>query len=111
MALTLGSVSIADDGTVTKSGMCGSLYDQFAAAVPAPGIPAGSAGVAIKRGLSTQAVAIATWIHSELTTNARARVAPQGDPDVNDGLQRTPNPNTADTATVAPGVEKLLKIV
>lgn len=110
MALTLGSVSIANDGTVTKSGECGNLYDQLAANVPPPGIPAGSAGVAIKRGLATTATAFATWGFT-MITNARARVAPQGDPDESAGLQRTPNPNTADTATVAPGVEKLLKIV
>ena len=111
MALTLGSAAVADDGTVTKSGMCGSLYDLLVATVPAPGVPPGPAGAGSKRALASTATVFATWIYTELTTNARARVGPQGDPNESAGLQRTPSPNDPNTATVAPGLEKLLKIV
>jgi microcystin-dependent protein len=64
-----GSVSIATDGTETKSGLAGDIYDQRKAAlalVDPPGlIPNGAAGVPIKTGLALDANALATAIFGE----------------------------------------------
>ena len=54
--MTTGSVSIAVDGTVTKSGIAGTIYDAavavLAAKIPAVTIPTGPNGVPIKTGIA-----------------------------------------------------------
>lgn len=64
--MAAGSVSVASDGTVTKSGLAGDIYDERVAAialVTPPGlIPAGAPGVPIKQGLAVDANALANAI-------------------------------------------------
>jgi microcystin-dependent protein len=54
--MTTGAVTIAVDGTVTKSGIAGTIYDAavtvLAAKVPAVTIPTGPNGVPIKTGIA-----------------------------------------------------------
>jgi microcystin-dependent protein len=54
--MSTGSVTIAADGTVTKSGLAGTIYDAavavLAAKVPAVAIPTGPNGVPIKTGIA-----------------------------------------------------------
>lgn len=111
MALTLGSVSVADNGIVTKSGCTGRLYDELAALAGAElpgGIPAGSDGVPIKRAQAKLATTLAQWFYTEITTIITAKI-PAGDPGAS--LQRTPNPNDPDTDTKGPSVDKFLSLV
>jgi hypothetical protein len=94
MAMTQGSVAVADDGTVTKSGAAGAVYDALIADLeatkfPALGedgnttlkavtIPDGAKGAPIKRGLARQANAIASLIPYILANaNITAEVAVQ----------------------------------
>lgn len=110
--LALGSVSIATSGEVTKSGECGALYDLLYAAAEesvaefGASMPTGADSVPMKRGLAKQATALATYFHTALTTRATAKIAT-----TDNALQRTPNPNTVDTATQGPGVDKFISIV
>lgn len=80
MTLTAGSVSIADDGTPTKSGLAEAIYDEFVDNFTADvetltgkedvEIPDGAAGIAILRGYGVQATRMASAIVAYLTTNA-----------------------------------------
>ena len=80
MTLTAGTVSIADDGTPTKSGLAEAIYDEFVDNFSADvealtgkanvEIPDGKSGIALKRGYGVQATRIATAIVSYLTANA-----------------------------------------
>lgn len=80
MALAAGNVTIADDGTPTKSGLAEAIYNEFVDNFTAdiltltgkPGltIPDDKSGVAIKRGYAIQARRMATAIVSYLTANA-----------------------------------------
>lgn len=112
MALTAGSVTVADDGSVTKSGAAGRLYDILLARAVADAtsfqqtLPSGAAGARVRRSIGNMATDIATWMVTELTTNARARITTS---DV--GLQRMPASTAEDTNCKAPATEKLLGII
>jgi hypothetical protein len=110
MAMIAGSVSVTDAGVVTKSGMAEAIYDQmigiYALVAPAVVVPSGPQGVPIKRAQAMFANAMAAGITGYIIANAKARIAiGQG------GLQKTPNPNTADTATVGPIAAQDIAIV
>jgi len=80
MALTAGSVLIADDGTPTKSGLAEAIYDEFVDNFTADiltstgkagiAIPNDKSGVAIKRGYAIQSTRMAGAIVAYLTANA-----------------------------------------
>lgn len=111
MALILGSVTIADNGIETKSGCTGRLYDQLVvlAGDELPGgIPDDAAGVPIKRAQAKLATVVAQWFFTEITTFITAKI-PAGAGGA--ALQRTPNPNNADTDTQAPSADKFLSLV
>ena len=77
MAMTAGSVVIADDGTVTKSGMAGAIYDEFVNNFSTDNgcqIAAGKDGVATKRGYGNMATHMAVALTAYLAGNAVARV-------------------------------------
>jgi hypothetical protein len=110
--LALGSVTVASSGEVSKSGECEALYDLLYAAAEesvaefGASMPTGADSVPMKRGLAKQATVIATYVHTALTTRATAKIST-----TDSALQRTPNPNTVDTATQGPGVDKFISIV
>lgn len=64
--MSAGSVSVATDGTVTKSGLAGNIYDERVASlalVDPPGVvPPGAPGVPIKQALAVDANALANAI-------------------------------------------------
>lgn len=110
MTMLAGSVSVTDAGVVTKSGMAEAIYDQmigiYALVTPPAVVPTGAQGVSMKRAQARFANAMATAIVGYITSNAKARIAAgQG------GLQKTPNPNNADTATVGPVAAQDIAIV
>lgn len=105
-----GSVSVSNAGVVTKSGMAAAIYDQLIAiysqVTPPIVVPNGAAGVPMKRGQALMANALAAALVPYITTNAKARIAAgQG------GLQKTPNPNNADAATVGPVAAQDIAII
>ncbi len=73
MALTAGTVSVANNGAVTKSGMASAIYDQLIALyglqVPPIVVPTGQAGVEMKRAQGQFSQAIATAVVGYLTAN------------------------------------------
>lgn len=106
MAMTVGSVSInASTAAETKSGAAEAVYDALKATTPT----ASDATEVKLRAASRQALADIANASAALITyiiaNAEA-VIETGD----SGLQRTPNPNNADTATQGPATEKSLSI-
>ena len=77
MALLAGSVSLTPDGTATKSGLAGAIYDQFVdnyhtdnAGTGTP-MPSGSESYAIKKGYMVLANNLATAIVTYVTANAQ----------------------------------------
>lgn len=104
-----GSVEVATDGTVTKSGAAGEAYDSIvaslAAGVPPFTLPNSTAGTAIKRQIAAQANAIATAV-AHVLANGHAKIAT-----TDAALQRTPNPNDPDAATQGPAADKFLVLV
>lgn len=110
----LGTISVAVDGTVTKSGECEHLYDLLYAAAesamadsfPGQSLPEGPESVALKRGIALQATALATYIRTLLLSRATATITFS-----TSGLQRTPNPNNPNTPTLAPATDQFLSIV
>ncbi len=85
MAMSAGSVSVADDGTATGTGFSKELYDQRIAVValldplspPAffTSADCDSANLAVKRAIAAQAGADAAATVSHIVTNGVARVA------------------------------------
>lgn len=71
--MSAGSVSVADNGTVTKSGLAEAIYDQrvaMLALVQPPGVIAnGPDGVPLKKGLALDANALAAAIWTYLQAN------------------------------------------
>jgi hypothetical protein len=114
MALTLGTVSVDEDGTVTKSHMAGRLFDELEAmavlaSAPFGQVPAsGPDGAPRLKGNAMLANALSTWIYTELTAHAEAHISAGA---AGDGLQITPDPNDPLTATKRPLVDKYLPIV
>lgn len=79
--MSQGSVSIASDGSVTKSGLAGAIYDARTAAIPLAkpqggSVPGGAAGVPLKHGLALDANALAAAIYPELTSVVGAALPP-----------------------------------
>lgn len=103
-----GTVTVADDGTVTKSGAAEAYYDALVLALAdlhGFTAPAGTAGVPYKRGLAASARATAALI-TYVLVNGHAKVAT-----TDAALQRTPNPNTPDTDTQGPAADKFLVLI
>jgi len=77
-----GSVTVAADGTVTKSGLAEAIYDArvaMLANVSPPGsIPAGPLGVPLKNGLALDATALAGAIYPEIVSQVAASATPPG---------------------------------
>lgn len=110
MAMTAGTVSIGAGGSETKSGLAGEIYDAIVAQTIAISGPEAISGTPdeLKRrreGLAAIANGVASAIVTHITTNARAVVNTS-----DSGLQRTPNPNNADTNTAGPSAKKTLTI-
>lgn len=108
MSMTIGTCTVDEDGVVTKSGAAGEAYDSLVASLLADiafTIPSGADGAPIKRGLAMQARAIATAA-AHVLANGQAKVAT-----TDTGLQRTPDPNNAATATTGPASDKFLGLV
>jgi len=77
MALTLGSVTVQDNGTVVKTGECDVVYslleaDSHVAIASFPGhaLPTGPVSVARTRAQARLSTTIATYIYDLLTTRA-----------------------------------------
>lgn len=110
--LALGSVTVAADGTVTKSGECEIVYDLLYATVTATAadlgvaLPTGPDSVAAKRAIGRQATVLATYVYNALTTRATAKIAT-----TSTGLQRMPASTAENTDCKAPGTDKFLAIV
>jgi hypothetical protein len=110
MAMTPGSVTIAANGAETKSGFAGDYYDQLKAewelALADMNMPVPTDPLQLARARVPMAKAAnrAASIIQYVIDNAEAEVNAGG-------LQKTPNPNTADTATTAPAAPVYLPIV
>ncbi len=78
--MSQGNVSVADDGTVTPTGLAGAIYTariaELALVQPPGVIASGPAGVPVKRGLALDANALATAIYPEITAGLSATVPP-----------------------------------
>ncbi len=99
MSLNSGSVSIAADGTETKSGGAERVYDILKAGLSALGpTVTGDAMVAQRKAWAVIANAVSQGLILEFTTNGKARVG-----GAVAGLQKTPTPNDPGVATVAHG--------
>lgn len=112
MAMTPGSVSIAADGTETKSGFAEDYYDalktEWEAALAAfnQPVPTDLAIIVPARKTWAKAANRAASIIQYIIDNGQAKIAT-----TDSALQRTPNPNNADTATQGPSIDKFLAIV
>jgi len=114
MAMTAGTVTVSDAGVVTKSGMAQAIFDarvtSVATAYAAAGVPFPPTDpvqlVKVYKGLASDSTALASAIVGYITANAKAQIL-TGD----SGLQRTPNPNSAATATDGPAATKYISIV
>ena len=89
MSLLAGSCLIADNGTVTGTGLAKAMADATMAAPPA----GSSTNAQLQQWINLLAVAIV----NHLTANAAITVTVSAG-----GLQTTPNPNNPSTATGAP---------
>lgn len=105
MAMTSGSVSVAADGTVTKSGFAGSEYDAELATWTALAGPGVVPSLEVKKNLAAQANRQARII-TYLQGNAQAFIKPSSDGAPSDGLQKA-----SGTPTTAPDAAKYLSIV
>lgn len=107
MAMTRGTVSVAGDATVTKSGFAGSLYDelwaQYTSALVAASQPIPTdvgVLVAVRRGLAAAANAN-SLIVAYIQANGQATITTS-----QSGLQRV-----AGVDTQAPSADKFLAIL
>lgn len=100
MALSVGSVTVADDGTRTGSGFAVALYDEFLSGLRAPTTPKEEElQLSSKRACAGQCVAMARAIINYLVANAELSGNAQVTTQV---LGKTPNPLAADTAIQPP---------
>lgn len=118
MALVAGSVAVADDGSRSGSGLALARYDALlpirltadtisALSDTRGGTYTGGAAImlAIKRSLAAEVTATAAADIGYLVANTDVAVTTTiGTTSAFDGIQKTPNPLAADTATKAPGV-------
>lgn len=94
MPMTAGTVTIADDGTETKTAgsMAEAIFDSFVAGYSADtgeNIPAGAEGAPIKKGYAVIATRLSSAIVGHLASNADVRIT-----DSDGGLQTsTPQGN------------------
>ena len=98
MAMIGGSVTVADDASASGTGLAKALYDARAAKIVADSNWSHYAHVAqvqVLRAVADQANADGPAIVDYLHANAKAHVTTES-------LGKTPNPNNADTAIVAP---------
>lgn len=108
----LGSISIAADGSVTKSGECEVVWDLLeadavaAAAEFSAVLPTGPESVKRKKAQARQATTLATYVRTILTSRAQAEITTGAS-----GLQRMPASTAEDTDTKAPGASKFLSII
>lgn len=102
MALTIGSVTVDANGNHTGSGLALQVYEQFLLPPLVFGIYplAKPAVIAARQAAGARAQALAAAMINYLKANAEitTTIAP-----ADAGLQKTPNPNNADTATAGPG--------
>lgn len=106
MALSAGSV-IIDSTTLTHSGSGLALAIYESALLPQLGSGPISRGVKriVLPMFAAQATGLATAIVDYLKANAEVTIVVKP---ADDGLQRTPNPNTASTATLGPSSQVTL---
>jgi hypothetical protein len=103
MALNAGSVSIASDGTASGTGLAREIYDDYLPKVA--GVPAGAQGAAAKHQLADLCNSFASKTIAHIVANAEVTTTiAAGDA----ALQRTPNPNNANTDTQGPSGTKTL---
>jgi hypothetical protein len=100
MATTVGSVSVATDGTVTKSGAAEAVYDKLVADYSGT-IPSGADGVPHKQSFADIANGCAALV-GYMTTNVEVVIGTS-----DSGLQRDPS---STDPTLAPAAEKTLTI-
>lgn len=105
MPMTLGSITVANDGSVTKSGVVGRCYDELLAALTVT-LPTGAAGAVFKRQLAGQATAQARALYDTLTIDAKTRVTQE-----DNGLQRIPASTAENTPCKGPAETRFLTIV
>lgn len=111
MALTIGSVTVDEDGVATGSGEAKALYDilalRAAAKIAESEYEAPPEAVAASlQGVAELATDLATYFVQALTLRAKAAIT-TGDA----GLQRMPASTAENTDTKAPSAQKLLSIV
>lgn len=110
--LALGSISIAADGTVTKSGECEVVWDLLEAdavtsvAEFGKALPTGPKSVPRKKAQARLATTIATYVRTLITARAQAEIRTSAS-----GLQRMPASTAEDTDTKAPAAAKYLSII
>ena len=110
MGMTAGTVTVAADGTVTKSGLAGEIFDEFVdnyaddiesiTGEPAEPIPDGADGAKIKQGYAIFARNVATAVVTHISANADVTITTS-----DAGLQRDP---ATSNDTLAPSGDKTL---
>lgn len=105
MAMTAGTVTVADSGSETKSGMAEAIYDALLTIPQDPNLGGGApiSDVKGKRAQAALANAIAAALVPYITANAQAKITTS-----NPALQRDPS---SSTNTLAPSSDKFIAIV
>ncbi len=105
MALTIGSVTVNADGTHSGSGLTLAIFDGYV--LPPANFSRCSLATKVeaKTTLAARAQQLATSIVNHLIANGEVTVTIAA---ADAGLQKTPNPNNADTATQGPGAPVVL---
>jgi len=112
MAMTVGAVSVAFDGSVTKSGYAGEYFDdlvaQYEAAIVALGQPIPTDPAIVVPTYQSIAIAAnqAATALQYVIDHGTAKIATTAT-----GLQQTPNPNNPATDTTGPTADKFLPIL
>lgn len=103
MPLEPGSVTaIAEDRTVTGTGLAEAIAEAWLTLYPGGGLLTGEVGASIRRGTMQVANALGPAIINYLLANAVVTVTVHP---ADAGLQRTPNPNNPNTATLGPAAD------
>jgi hypothetical protein len=111
MALAAGTVSISAAGVATKSGLAEAIYDNLKARADAEHVIAGKAppsgpnAVKALKVMGNLATDLANAIVTYMVANTEVVIGTGAS-----GLQRTPSPNDANTATRGPSAERTLPI-
>jgi hypothetical protein len=92
MPMTQGTVTVSSNGTVTKSGFAGALYDALVARWMADGnvMPSGAAGIAVKKAFASMAGPFATivgYIHANAVVRVPADAFGAGVPATEEDLE------------------------